>query len=104
MSFSGTGKYFFAGYDDYNCNVWSTLSRNQLQTLAGHENRVSCLDVSKDGKALCTGSWDTLLSVCSTVMIFVVKNACLFQLEKCKLIFFELRQNVNLILLPKMLL
>ncbi|CAJ0642204.1 3038_t:CDS:2 [Entrophospora sp. SA101] len=31
--------------------------------LAGHENRVSCLGVSDDGMALCTGSWDSSLKV-----------------------------------------
>jgi guanine nucleotide-binding protein G(I)/G(S)/G(T) subunit beta-1 len=31
--------------------------------LAGHENRVSCLGVSADGMAMCTGSWDGLLKV-----------------------------------------
>jgi hypothetical protein len=31
--------------------------------LAGHENRVSCLGVSQDGMALCTGSWDSMLKV-----------------------------------------
>ncbi|KAM3176183.1 hypothetical protein ACTXT7_007018 [Hymenolepis weldensis] len=27
--------------------------------LAGHDNRVSCLGVSEDGMAVCTGSWDS---------------------------------------------
>ena len=29
--------------------------------LYGHENRVSCLRMSPDGAALCTGSWDYTL-------------------------------------------
>lgn len=29
----------------------------------GHTNRVSCLAVSSDGGALCTGSWDCTLKV-----------------------------------------
>ncbi len=32
-------------------------------TLQGHDNRVSCLGVSSDGMALCTGSWDSCLKV-----------------------------------------
>lgn len=32
----------------------------------GHENRVSCLGVSNDGISLCTGSWDSLVSLPST--------------------------------------
>jgi len=63
VAFSATGKLLFAGYDDYNCYVWDTLSGQQSAQLTGHENRVSCLGVSKDGKALCTGSWDTLLKI-----------------------------------------
>jgi WD40 repeat protein len=34
-----------------------------VDQLIGHDNRVSCLGVSEDGKALCTGSWDTLLKI-----------------------------------------
>ncbi|KAH8922600.1 G-protein beta subunit GPB1 [Atractiella rhizophila] len=51
----------FAGYDDFNCNVWDTLKGERVGVLAGHENRVSCLGVSADGMALCTGSWDSVL-------------------------------------------
>ena len=31
--------------------------------LAGHDNRVSCLGVTDDGIAVCTGSWDSFLKV-----------------------------------------
>lgn len=34
-----------------------------MGVLTGHENRVSCLGVSSDGMALCTGSWDSTLRV-----------------------------------------
>lgn len=34
-----------------------------MGTLSGHENRVSCLGVSSDGMAMCTGSWDSTLKV-----------------------------------------
>jgi len=63
VAFSKTGKYLFAGYDDYNCYVWDTLGREQADQLAGHENRVSCLGVTNDGQAMATGSWDTLLKI-----------------------------------------
>jgi guanine nucleotide-binding protein G(I)/G(S)/G(T) subunit beta-1 len=58
-----SGKYMFAGYDDYNCTVWDTLTGLPCQHLVGHENRVSCLGVSTDGQALATGSWDTFLRI-----------------------------------------
>jgi len=63
VSFSLTGKFLFAGYDDYNCHAWDTLTGTKVDNQSAHENRVSCLGVSKDGQALCTGSWDTLLKI-----------------------------------------
>lgn len=35
----------------------------RVGTLSGHDNRVSCLGVSNDGISLCTGSWDSLVSL-----------------------------------------
>uniref|UniRef100_A0A7S2DHL8 Guanine nucleotide-binding protein subunit beta-like protein n=1 Tax=Haptolina brevifila TaxID=156173 RepID=A0A7S2DHL8_9EUKA len=58
-----SGRFLFAGYDDFNCYVWDTLTGKQVGCLAGHDNRVSCLGISKDGSALCTGSWDSFLKI-----------------------------------------
>lgn len=63
VAFSASGRILFAGYDDNNVNVWDTLKGERVGVLTGHENRVSCLGVSQDGMALCTGSWDSLLKV-----------------------------------------
>lgn len=63
VAFSTSGRVLFAGYDDYNVNVWDTLKGERIGVLAGHDNRISCLGVSGDGIALCTGSWDSLLKV-----------------------------------------
>jgi WD40 repeat protein len=63
VAFSTSGRVLFAGYDDYNCNVWDTLKGERIGVLSGHDNRISCLGVSGDGIALCTGSWDSLLKV-----------------------------------------
>jgi len=63
VGFSKTGKMLFAGYDDYNCYVWDTQRGSLVEQLIGHDNRVSCLGISDDGKALATGSWDTLLKI-----------------------------------------
>lgn len=63
VAFSISGRFLFAGYDDFNCNVWDTLKGERVFTLQGHDNRVSCLGVSSDGMALCTGSWDSLLRI-----------------------------------------
>lgn len=37
-----------------------------------HEGRISCLGLSADGSALCTGSWDTNLKVSLHYYIFVL--------------------------------
>jgi len=63
VAFSQSGKILFAGYDDYNCYAWDTVKGVLVDQLVGHDNRVSCLGVTEDGKALCTGSWDTLLKI-----------------------------------------
>jgi len=65
VAFSASGRLLFAGYDDFNCNVWDTLKGERVGVLAGHENRVSCLGVSQDGMALATGSWDSTLKIWS---------------------------------------
>ncbi|RCH89009.1 Guanine nucleotide-binding protein G(I)/G(S)/G(T) subunit beta-1, partial [Rhizopus stolonifer] len=63
VGFSISGRLLFGGYDDYRCYVWDTLKAERVGVLTGHENRVSCLGLSSDGMALCTGSWDNLLKV-----------------------------------------
>jgi len=63
VGFTISGRLLFAGYDDFNCNIWDTLKGERVGVLAAHENRVSCLGVSSDGMALCTGSWDSMLKV-----------------------------------------
>lgn len=63
VALSVSGRYLFAGYEDFHCHVWDTLKGERIGTLKGHENRVSCLGVSPDGMALCTGSWDKLLRI-----------------------------------------
>jgi len=63
VSFSLTGRLLFAGYDDYNCIAWDTMKGIFVNQLKGHDNRVSCLGTTKNGEALCTGSWDTLLKI-----------------------------------------
>jgi guanine nucleotide-binding protein G(I)/G(S)/G(T) subunit beta-1 len=65
VAFSISGRILFGGYDDWTCNVWDTLKGERVGVLTGHENRVSCLGVSVDGMALCTGSWDSTLKVIS---------------------------------------
>ncbi|XP_062505215.1 guanine nucleotide-binding protein subunit beta-1 [Corticium candelabrum] len=63
VAFSKSGRLLLAGYDDFNCNIWDTLKGERVGVLAGHDNRVSCLGVTNDGMAVCTGSWDSFLKI-----------------------------------------
>ncbi|VDP28999.1 unnamed protein product [Soboliphyme baturini] len=63
VAFSKSGRLLFAGYDDFNCNVWDSMQQERSGVLAGHDNRVSCLGVTEDGMAVCTGSWDSFLKI-----------------------------------------
>ncbi len=62
VAFSQSGRILFAGYDDNHCYMWDTAHASMISHVT-HESRVSCLGVNSDGKALCTGSWDTVLKV-----------------------------------------
>jgi len=63
VAFSKSGRLFFAGYDDFNCNIWDSMKGDRAGVLAGHDNRVSCLGITSDGMAIATGSWDSFLKV-----------------------------------------
>lgn len=63
VDFSKSGRLLFGGYDDFDCKVWDTLKQEQVGVLSSHDNRVSCLGVTDDGLALCTGSWDSYLRI-----------------------------------------
>lgn len=63
VAFSASGRYLFAANEHWETHVWDTLKAKDVQVLFGHDNRVSCLGVTKDGKALCTGSWDSFLKI-----------------------------------------
>lgn len=79
VDFSISGRLLFAGYNDYTVNVWDTLRSQRVGLLYGHENKVSCLQVSPDGTALSTGSWDFTLRVSqSAKMKFKTKHKHFF--------------------------
>jgi guanine nucleotide-binding protein G(I)/G(S)/G(T) subunit beta-1 len=66
VAFSKSGRYLICGYDETFASVWNTVqpyAEEELKKLSQHENRVSCLGVTQDGSALCTGSWDAILHV-----------------------------------------
>jgi WD40 repeat protein len=57
------GRLLFAGYNDYCINVWDTLKSNRVCILYAHENRVTAVQVSPDGAALASSSWDSTIKV-----------------------------------------
>ncbi|KAL0384098.1 UNVERIFIED_CONTAM: Guanine nucleotide-binding protein subunit beta [Sesamum radiatum] len=67
IAFSISGRLLFAGYTNGDCYVWDTLLAQVVLDLSSlqnsHDGRISCLGLSADGSALCTGSWDTNLKV-----------------------------------------
>ncbi|XP_016502435.2 guanine nucleotide-binding protein subunit beta-2-like isoform X2 [Nicotiana tabacum] len=67
IAFSISGRLLFAGYSNGDCYMWDTLLAKVVLNLGSvqnsHEGRISCLGLSADGSALCTGSWDTNLKI-----------------------------------------
>lgn len=63
IAFSKSGRILYAGSEDFNCHAFDTLLGERVFTLAQHSDRVSCVGVSPDGAALCTGSWDMEMKV-----------------------------------------
>lgn len=66
VSFSHSGRFLFAGYEDNFLRCWDVAadpSRGCALQLGGHEGRVSSVAVNPLGDAVLTGSWDTLLRI-----------------------------------------
>ncbi|KTF87626.1 hypothetical protein cypCar_00035445 [Cyprinus carpio] len=63
LALSMSARLIFAGYDDFNCNIWDSLKGEKVGVLSGHDNRVSCTGVPPDGMCVCTGSWDSFLKI-----------------------------------------
>jgi len=63
VAFSKTGRFLFASDDETMVHVWDTLHATRVSDLGPHELRVSCVQVSPDGQALCTASWDTTIKI-----------------------------------------
>ena len=51
-------KYLVCAGDNKTVNVWDFYKKNLEVKFKGHTNRVTCLDVSSDGKYVVSGSWD----------------------------------------------
>jgi len=64
ITFSRGGRLLIASYEDtVTVQVWDVLLGSIVQTLDQHEHPVSTVQVSPDGQALLTASWDTTLRI-----------------------------------------
>ena len=63
VEFSKSGRLIIGGYDDCNCHIWDSMRVERVGQISAHENRVSCVGVTDDGVAICTGSWDSFLHI-----------------------------------------
>lgn len=63
LDFSKSGRFCFVSYDTSKVLVWDTLKGVVVNSLEGHEARVSCVAVSDDGMALATASWDSSIKI-----------------------------------------
>lgn len=63
VAFSQSGRLLFSGYDDYNCKIWDSMKAVRTGVLATHYDRISGLDITKDGLAVATACWDSCVRV-----------------------------------------
>jgi guanine nucleotide-binding protein subunit beta-5 len=63
VDFSLSGRLLFGGYNDYCINVWDSLKSTRVAIVYAHENRVTSVQVSPDGAALASSSWDSNIKV-----------------------------------------
>lgn len=66
LAFSRSGRLLFCGHSDGNVVAFDTLSSTSSPSFVlpqAHDSHVSCVGVSPDGSALCTGSWDFHLKI-----------------------------------------
>jgi len=64
ITFARSGRLLIASYEDtVTVQVWDVLLGSIVQTLDQHEHPVSTVQVSPDGQALLTASWDTTLRI-----------------------------------------
>lgn len=66
IAFSGSGRLLFAGHSDSSVLAYDVLSDKTTPSFTlnqAHDGHVSCIGVSPNGDALCTGSWDFNLKV-----------------------------------------
>ncbi|KAI3963450.1 hypothetical protein MKW98_022872 [Papaver atlanticum] len=84
IAFSISGRLLFVGYLNGDCYGWGYLLAKVALNLGSlqksHNGRISCLGLSADGSALCTGSWDRDLKnlfVDGSIVLTRIRVCCL---------------------------
>jgi guanine nucleotide-binding protein G(I)/G(S)/G(T) subunit beta-1 len=63
VSFSSTGRLLFVGYASNYVTSWDTAYGDACEEMVGHTADIASVEISPDGKALLTSSWDGEISV-----------------------------------------
>lgn len=63
LDFAKSGRILFVGYDDNTIRVWDVLKETLLGVWCAHGDRVSHVQVTPDGMALGSTSWDKTMKV-----------------------------------------
>lgn len=73
LDFSKSGRLLFVAYDD-SLRVWDVLKGDLLYTLeeGSHMQRVTCVQVAPDGRAVCSGSWQDNNRQSLKVFVFII--------------------------------
>lgn len=72
LTFSKSGRFLFSSHDDPIIRVWDALKGEKVGQLKGHSDHVNSLDMSPDGLALASGSWDNSVKVCFHFLLYNV--------------------------------
>ncbi len=56
LAFSKDVKYIISGSLDNSIKIWERETGSEIQTLIGHNDAVTCVEISKDDKYIISGS------------------------------------------------
>ncbi|ODV76658.1 guanine nucleotide-binding protein, beta subunit, partial [Suhomyces tanzawaensis NRRL Y-17324] len=66
LDFSKSGRLLYVCYSDFGCMIWDTLKNDIIGTVGNdHMGKINQVNVSPDGIAVATASWDSTIKVWS---------------------------------------
>ncbi|MEA5605763.1 WD40 repeat domain-containing protein [Nostoc sp. UHCC 0252] len=63
VTFSSNSKTLASGSEDKTIKLWNVATGQEICTLTGHSNAVSCVAFSPDDNSLASGSWDKTIRI-----------------------------------------